>query len=34
MKKSTRMSIVYPYVAGVDTGAEFHVVAVLPDVDT
>lgn len=34
MKKSSRMSIVHPHAAGVDTGAEFHVVAVPPDADT
>lgn len=31
MKKSSRMSIVHPHAAGVDIGAEFHVVAVPPD---
>nr|VUD23354.1 Uncharacterised protein [Salmonella sp. NCTC 7297] len=34
MKKSSRMSIVHPHAAGVDIGAEFHVVAVPPDADT
>ncbi|BBJ61013.1 hypothetical protein EATA6166_45350 (plasmid) [Enterobacter asburiae] len=33
MKKSSRMSIVHPHAAGVDIGAEFHVVAVPPDAD-
>lgn len=33
MKKSFRMSIIHPHAAGVDIGAEFHVVAVLPDAD-
>ncbi|ENU6472111.1 hypothetical protein ACFIC3_001882 [Salmonella enterica] len=33
MKKSFRMSIVHSHAAGVDIGAEFHVVAVPLDVD-
>jgi hypothetical protein len=33
-EKSSRMSIVHPHAAGVDIGAEFHVVAVPPDADT
>ena len=32
MKKTFRMSIIHPHAAGVDIGAEFHVVAVPPDV--
>ncbi|MBL5841306.1 transposase [Enterobacter asburiae] len=33
MKKSSRMSVIHPHAAGVDIGAEFHVVAVPPDAD-
>ncbi len=33
MKKSSRMPIVDPHAEGVDIGAEFHIVAVPPDVD-
>jgi len=33
MKKSSRMSIVHSHAAGVDIGAEFHVVAVPPGAD-
>ena len=33
MKKSSRMFVVHSHAAGVDIGAEFHVVAVLPDAD-
>ncbi|WP_447088463.1 MULTISPECIES: hypothetical protein [Enterobacter] len=34
MKKSSRMTIVHPHAAGVDIGAENHIVAVPPDADT
>ena len=33
MNKSSRMSIVHSHAAGVDIGAEFHVVAIPPDAD-
>ncbi|HHT2664606.1 TPA: hypothetical protein ACTYSP_004279 [Citrobacter freundii] len=34
MKKASQLSVIHPHAAGVNIGAEFHVVAVPPDADS